>query len=64
MISSIESTSTLAHVQRARNGMRLGAGIALSADDIAFVDSGCDTLEIHKKQIDGGLILEIRGVQS
>jgi len=43
--------------------MLLGAAIALSADDIAFVDSSVETLEIHKKQIDDGLILEIRGVK-
>jgi len=56
-------TSNYARVQRAGNGMLLGAAIALSADDIAFVDSSVETLEIHKKQIDDGLILEIRGVK-
>lgn len=57
-----ESTSTFCHVQRASSRMRLGACIALSSDDLAFVDSSIETLEIRKKQIDGGLILEIRGV--
>ena len=53
---------TCVRVQRTPAGGLLGACIALGADDIAFVDSTTEMLEIHKKQIDGGLILEIRGV--
>ena len=63
MTSSLESTSTFARVQRARNGMRLGACVMISADDLAFIDSSIERLEIQKKRIDDGLILEIRGVQ-
>ena len=59
-----DSLKTFARVQRTPAGRRLGACVALSADDIAFVDSETEMLEIRKKQIDGGLILEIRGVRS
>ena len=54
---------TRVRVQRTPTGRLLGACIALSAEDIAFVDSSIETLEIHKKRINDGLILEIRGVK-
>ena len=62
---SIEAdpTSTFARVQRAQNGMRLGACVMISGDDLAFVDSSIERLKIHKKRINDGLILEIRGFQ-
>lgn len=49
-------------VQHALAGRLLGACIMLSAEDIGFVDSTTQTLEVRKKQIDDGLILEIRSV--
>ena len=49
-----------AKVQRTPNGMLLGACIALSADDIAFVDSTVEFLEVHRKHSGDGVVLEIR----
>lgn len=49
-------------VQHTLTGRLLGACIALSAEDIGFVDSTTQILEVRKKQIYDGLILEIRGV--
>jgi hypothetical protein len=57
-------SKTFARVQRTPAGARLPACVVVSADDLAFVDSTTEMLEIQKKQIDGGLILEIRGVRS
>ena len=55
-------TKKFARIQRTPNGTLLSACIALGADDLVFVDSTTEILEIYKKQIDGGLILEIRSV--
>lgn len=51
-----------AKVQRTPNGMLLGACIALSADDIAFCDSSTKRLELQKKHVEDGIIIEIRRV--
>lgn len=53
-----------AKVQRAQNGMITGACIALSADDIAFVDSTVEMLEIHRKHSEDGIVLEIKSAES
>jgi hypothetical protein len=49
-----------AKVQRAQNGMITGACIKLSADDIVFVDSTVEFLEIHRKHSGDGIVLVIR----
>lgn len=59
-IQETDSIEQFAKVQRTPSRQLLGCCIALSADDLAFVDSTTEMLEIQKKQIDGGLILEIR----
>jgi len=54
--------SNTAKVQRTKTGMLLGACIALSADDIAFVDSETEEIEIVKRRVKDGLIIEVKKV--
>lgn len=47
-------------VQRKPNRHLLGACLALSAEDLSFVDSGTERLAVKKTKTEGGLIVEIR----
>ncbi len=49
-------------VQRTKTGMLLGACIALSADDLTFVDSETEEIEIVTRQVKDGLIIEVKKV--
>lgn len=59
----VMTTPNTAKVQRTPNGMLLGACIALSAKDIAFVDSTVEFLEIHRKHSEDGIVLEIKSTE-
>lgn len=62
MHKSVDSTKRFrAKVQRSQAGKVLGACVALSGEDLRFVDSGTEWLTIEKRHHTGGLIIEIGG---
>lgn len=56
-----QGTSTVRRVRAQRTPARamLGACVALSADDLSFVDSDTDWLKIRKTKREKGLLIEI-----
>lgn len=58
-----ERSETRIKAQRTSSGLFVGACLALSPDDLSFVDSGTEWLTVEKEKTKNGLVMIIRGAQ-